>query len=145
MITWLATGRTSRPATTRATGFHILVAEDEESIRDICQRALTQAGYRVTVVADGQAAIDLLARAGGDFDLVLADVIMPVAGGEAISDYLRRSELDIKVIYATGYSMLGTPPDGVDLLRKPYTLAQLLGAVKAALEPEPNELGENPP
>lgn len=116
----------------------ILVAEDEDSIRDICRRVLEGAGYRVLASVNGQAAIELLAQMGETVDLVLADVVMPVAGGEVIYEYLRRANSPIPLIFTSGYAPGGAPSDllkspGVTLLRKPYTVAQLLTTVKAAL------------
>ena len=116
----------------------ILVAEDEDSIRDICRRVLVDAGYQVLVAANGQAAIELLADMGESVDLVLADVVMPVAGGEAIFEYLRRAELKVPIVFTSGYALRNSPSEmlespGITLLRKPYTLAQLLATVKAAL------------
>ena len=117
----------------------ILVAEDEDSIRDICRRVLTDAGYQVLVAVNGQAAIDILSERGGQVDLILADVVMPVAGGEAISEFLRTAELKIPIIYTSGYALRSGPADflqgeAVTLLRKPYSLSQLLATVKNALE-----------
>lgn len=116
----------------------ILVAEDEESIRDICRRVLANAGYTVLVAPDGQTAIDLLWQRGEDIDLVLADVVMPVAGGEAIFDYVRRARLRVPVIFTSGYTPRNAPAGflqepGIILLRKPFTLAQLLTTVRTAL------------
>ncbi len=138
-LTWMAVASSSeaRPSA-EPSGARILVAEDEDSIRDICRRVLSDAGYRVLVAANGQTAIDILQHSGEAVDLVLADVVMPVAGGEAIFDFLRRSELTIPIIFTSGYAARGTPAEfldgeGVTLLRKPYTLAQLLNSVRQAL------------
>lgn len=144
-LTWAASAPPSsaaRPTTEAPSGARILVAEDEDSIRDICRRVLTDAGYRVLVAANGQTAIDILQHSGEHIDLVLADVVMPVAGGEAIFDFLRRSELSIPIIFTSGYARRGTPAEfldgaGITLLRKPYTLAQLLACVRGALNSGP--------
>lgn len=137
--TW-QTGRKNALPPTNGDRGTILVAEDEESIREICRRVLTDSGYQVLTVANGRDAIEVLTARGTDISLVLADVVMPEAGGEAIHDYLRRSELQVPVVYTSGYAARNSPArfldeHGVMLLRKPYSLAQLLDTVRAALEP----------
>jgi CheY-like chemotaxis protein len=116
----------------------ILVAEDEDSIRDICRRVLNDAGYDVLEAANGQIAIDLLKEKSAHIDLVLADLAMPLAGGEAIADHLSQTGLHIPIIITTGYSASHSPGAFLDrtdlvLLRKPYTLSQLLATVRTAL------------
>jgi two-component system cell cycle sensor histidine kinase/response regulator CckA len=92
----------------------------------------------VLVAVNGKAAIDILSEMGGQVDLILADVVMPVAGGEAISDFLRDAQLKTPIIYTSGYTLRSGPADflqreAVTLLRKPYSLSQLLATVKDAL------------
>ena len=56
----------------------ILVAEDDDAIRDLVVRALNEDGHELTVATDGVAALDALNRQNGEFDLLLTDVKMPV-------------------------------------------------------------------
>jgi CheY-like chemotaxis protein len=125
-------------ATTQAPLGTILVAEDEESIRDICRRVLTDSGYRVLAAANGRDAVELLEARGGEIDLVLADVVMPGTGGEAIFEYLQSSPRKVPVIYTSGYAARNSPAQFLEgqeitLLRKPYSLSQLLETVRAAI------------
>jgi two-component system, cell cycle response regulator CpdR len=56
---------------------HILIAEDEEPLRNLVRRALADAGHDVVAAADGAEALDLINRAKPRFDLLLADIKMP--------------------------------------------------------------------
>lgn len=146
LLTWFQVGQESEhesPAAKVASAT-ILVAEDEDSIRDICRRVLVDAGYQVVLAADGREAIALLSQMGENIDLVLADVVMPVVGGEAIAEYLRQTDLRMPVVFTSGYALRNSPGEfleapGVTLLRKPYTLAQLLATVKSALAAVPRQ------
>jgi two-component system, OmpR family, response regulator ResD len=68
-------------------GSKILVVDDEPSIGEVVSLYLEQAGYRVTVVRDGQAALDALAREQPD--LVVLDLMLPKVDGLEITRRLR--------------------------------------------------------
>ena len=63
----------------------ILIAEDEDVLREMCGRALSTAGYEVKTVCDGGEALDVLQREAGRFDLLLTDIRMPVMDGIALA------------------------------------------------------------
>jgi two-component system, cell cycle response regulator CpdR len=56
----------------------ILIAEDEDAIRNLIARALRQDGHDVITAIDGAQALDVLAREKGAFELLLTDIRMPV-------------------------------------------------------------------
>lgn len=64
---------------TTAPQLHVLIAEDETSVRNALERFLTLKGCRVTSAPDGAAALALLGT--GDIDLVISDLVMPVVNG----------------------------------------------------------------
>lgn len=70
---------------------HVLVAEDNELNRDFVESALRKLGLHVTLVADGQQALDALRR-GESFDLILMDIQMPVLDGLAAARQIRDME-----------------------------------------------------
>jgi CheY-like chemotaxis protein len=86
----------------------ILVMDDEQSICRMVEDALTQFGYEVTVVQDGQAAIDLFSEtltSGGNFDAILLDLTIPGGmGGKEAIQHLRRLDPHVKAIVTSGYS-----------------------------------------
>ena len=63
----------------------ILLAEDEESLRELVARALTQDGHDVVQNPDGATALEALSRDGGRYDLLLTDIRMPVMDGIALA------------------------------------------------------------
>lgn len=115
----------------------ILLAEDDEGIRHVCCRVLQNAGFAVLEAADGRSAIDLLEQ-HREVTLVVADAVMPRAGGRAIFDFLQVSGRPLPFIFTTGYSRYHRAaeiPSGEEIvvLRKPYSLSALLEVIDAVL------------
>jgi len=97
---------------------HILVADDEAGIRRLVARTLERAGFTVTCVADGSAA---LARIDAEwFDLLVTDLIMPETEGLETIMRLRQTHPDLPIIAISG----GNPRGPGDFL----AMAQILGA-----------------
>jgi len=118
----------------------ILVAEDEEALRGFVARALTDVGHTVTVAADGAEALDLIAR--GAFDLLLADIKMPVMDGIALALAAGRDHPDLIILLMTGYADQRERAHGLDalihdIIAKPFTLEEIRAAVSAALASSP--------
>ena len=116
----------------------ILVAEDEAALRAMVQRGLTQAGHEVVVAADGAEALDLLNRAGAAFDLLLADIRMPLMDGIALALTAARDYPDLVILLMTGYADQRERAHGLDALihdviAKPFSLAEIQAAVAKAL------------
>jgi DNA-binding response OmpR family regulator len=114
----------------------ILVVEDDESITLGLQMNLEAEGYRVTVAMDGE---DGLAQAlGGDFDLLVLDVMLPRMNGFELVRSLRGkgSTLPVIMLSARGAEMdkvMGLELGAEDYITKPFGLAELLARVKAVL------------
>jgi two-component system, cell cycle response regulator CpdR len=116
----------------------ILVAEDEEGLRGFVARALADIGHEVVAAADGAEALDLLTRAQGRFELLLADIRMPVMDGIALALAAARDYPDVVILLMTGYADQRERAHGLDALihdviTKPFTLAEIRAAVGAAL------------
>ncbi|MFL5071077.1 MAG: response regulator [Xanthobacteraceae bacterium] len=116
----------------------ILIAEDEEALRNLVRRALAEAGHDVVTAADGAEALDLLTRARGDFELLLADIKMPVMDGIALALATARDYPDLAILLMTGYADQRERAHGLDALiqdviAKPFTLAEIRAAVACAL------------
>lgn len=114
----------------------VLVAEDEPGVRAFVTRGLEHAGYEVTAVSDGQQALEALEEGG--FDLLVADIVMPVLDGIALALCAVKRRPGLRVLLITGYSVerrralnLEALIDGV--LEKPFSLAQLLRAAGSAV------------
>jgi two-component system cell cycle sensor histidine kinase/response regulator CckA len=99
---------------------------------------LASRGYTVLQAANGVEAIELLDKRGGGIDLVVSDVVMPEMDGPALLKELRRRDPSIKFIFVSGYAedaFAKSLPDGPppDFLAKPFTLKQLVAAVKQTM------------
>ena len=117
----------------------ILIAEDEEALRAFVARALAEAGHEVSAAPDGAEALEILARRRGGFDLLLADIKMPVMDGIALALAAARDHPDLIILLMTGYAdqrerASGLPSLIHDVVQKPFTLAEIRAAVKEALE-----------
>jgi two-component system cell cycle sensor histidine kinase/response regulator CckA len=116
----------------------ILLVEDEEGLRALNARGLSSRGYTVLQAANGVEAIEVLDKQGGNIDLVVSDVVMPEMDGPTLLKELRRRDPSIKFIFVSGYAEdafakslpEGDPPD---FLAKPFTLKQLVAAVKQTM------------
>jgi two-component system, cell cycle response regulator CpdR len=116
----------------------ILIAEDDDAIRNLIVRALREDGHDLTAAADGALALDALSRQGGAFDLLLTDVKMPVMDGIALALAAGRQHPDIAILLMTGFADQRERTHDIDALvhdviAKPFTLEQIKGAVREAL------------
>ncbi|RMH19757.1 MAG: response regulator, partial [Acidobacteria bacterium] len=81
----------------------ILLVDDNDDFRESTRALLEELGYRVTAAADGDAGLAACEAAAYDFDLVLADVVMPGLGGRELVERIRRHS-DVKAIFMSGHS-----------------------------------------
>jgi CheY-like chemotaxis protein len=116
----------------------ILVAEDDDTIRDLVVRALTEDGHELTAAANGAAALEALNQQNGRFDLLLTDVKMPIMDGIALALAAGRDHPDVAIMLMTGFADQRERAHGLDALvhdviAKPFTVDQIKGAVREAL------------
>ena len=116
----------------------ILLVEDEEGLRALNARGLTSRGYTVLEAGNGVEAIDVLEKSGKPVDLVVSDVVMPEMDGPTLARELRTRNPDLKIIFVSGYAedafQKNLPEHGqYAFLPKPFTLKQLVAAVKETL------------
>ncbi len=83
-------------------GEHIVVADDDEAVREIITTLLTARGYRVTCCADGIEALKHFNARPRGFDLVITDADMPNIGGGLLSRVLRQLRPDVKLLAISG-------------------------------------------
>jgi CheY-like chemotaxis protein len=115
------------------TGEVVLVVEDEASVRSFCCTVLRRVGYRVFEAPGPVEALTTLQQTPERVRLVLTDITMPVMNGkEMVKRIDREAQPDVRVLYMSGYSENVEP--GLDLIEKPFTSADLLKRVRAALE-----------
>jgi CheY-like chemotaxis protein len=117
-------------------GALVLVVEDEAAVRSFCCAVLRRVGYRVMEAANPVEALATLQRLPEPIGLVLTDISMPgMNGKEMVKRIDRRQQPDLRVLYMSGYIENMEP--GLDLLEKPFTSADLLKRVRAAVEKQP--------
>jgi DNA-binding response OmpR family regulator len=115
---------------------HILVAEDDNYIREGLVDTLESEGYKVTSAADGQEASDLLEETG--FDLVLLDIMMPEKSGYDLCRDIRSKDPDTPIIMLTAKGeeidkVLGLQLGADDYITKPFGVHELLARISAVL------------
>jgi len=117
----------------------VLLADDEETIRNLGRRMLERCGFEVVVAEDGREAVDKFQANRGNIALVILDLTMPHLDGEACYRELRQIQPDVRVILSSGYNEQDviTRFAGKGLagfVQKPYTTDELLAKVREALE-----------
>ena len=115
----------------------ILLAEDEETLRAMLVRAFAN-DHEVTAASDGAEALDKLNEAQGEFDLLLTDIRMPLMDGIALALAAARDYPKLTILMMTGFADQRERAHGLDALihdvvTKPFSLAQIRGAVDGAL------------
>jgi two-component system cell cycle sensor histidine kinase/response regulator CckA len=118
----------------------VLLVEDEDGLRGLNARGLSSRGYTVLQAANGFEAVEAFETYAGKIDLVVSDVVMPEMDGPTLLTELRGRDPDVKIIFVSGYAEDAFDknlPEGdkykYNFLAKPFTLKQLVGAVKEAM------------
>ena len=122
-----------------ANAAHILIVDDDEQVRRLLHRVLTEAGYRVSQADNGKAALELIAAEATD--LVVTDLVMPGVEGIELISALRARSQTVPIIAISGGGRLQTTNylraaralGAHEVLAKPFELGALLDAVKRAL------------
>lgn len=117
----------------------ILLAEDDELVRNLTKTILTDHGYTVIEAVDGLDAVSKFSANSRNIDLLLFDMIMPHMNGIGAYNEIRKTSPAIKVIFQSGYApetinQKVTLKDGAHLLDKPSTPLSLLRKVRAVLD-----------
>ena len=123
----------ARPSAHASRGQTILIADDEEPVRRVASRLLARHGYAVREAANGAEALQVLAAAHGEIDLLVSDIIMPEMGGLELARRVANEFPNVPILLISGYSdsqELGQSfPAHLDLLQKPFSGTELIAAV----------------
>ena len=116
----------------------ILLVEDEASVRDMAERALSRLGYRVLTAESGAHALRIWALHSKKVDLLLTDVVMPEGiSGFDLAERLHRENPGLPIIYTSGYGMEAAEKrlrKGITLLPKPFSVRALSQTVRECLD-----------
>ena len=118
---------------------NILVIDDEEGVRQVVAKVLEREGHKVTEASDGKVALSLMRDAHPD--LVVCDLFMPEMDGVEVLRKLRRDHPQLSVVAISGGGYQGQVQlldvakklGAVAVLKKPFELSELVGAVNLAL------------
>lgn len=111
----------------------ILIVDDEPSIRDFLAVVLNDEGFHVSTAGNGREALDLAKQAPPD--VVLTDLMMPVADGYTLIDGLREAQIPVRAIIAmSAVSVAGNRSPNADLfISKPFDVELMLSCVQSLL------------
>ena len=121
----------------------ILIVDDEPTLRQLAQRSLEQAGYRVVSACNGVDALEKIAAYEGRIDMVVTDIVMPIMGGRELVEQLSARGISARVLFMSGYTddevmRRGLLEPGCKFLPKPFSLNVFIGKVREVLD-EPRQ------
>jgi signal transduction histidine kinase/ActR/RegA family two-component response regulator len=118
----------------------LLIAEDQDEVRELAAFFMRSAGYTVLTARDGVDALATLQRSGQPIDVLVTDVVMPNMRGPELARQLKSLRPDIKVIYMSGYLEYNKGNEafleGGYFLQKPFTRDTLVSKVLEAVGSE---------
>jgi CheY-like chemotaxis protein len=121
----------------------ILLVEDNADMRQSVTEMLETVGYSVSSAAEPRAALSLFEREPSGIDLLISDVVLPGMNGKAMADRMRESAPELKVLFISGYAEDIVTAEDLreryeNLLRKPFSMDQLLDAIDRLAEGAPS-------
>jgi two-component system, cell cycle sensor histidine kinase and response regulator CckA len=122
-------------------GERILLVEDERSVQEFTVKALIRSGYSVTSASNSEEAMQWFEKERMKFDLVFSDVVLPDQSGIELIEKFLAKKPKIKVLLCSGYTDQKSQwpiirEKGFRYIQKPYSLNDLLKAVREALKKE---------
>ena len=116
----------------------ILLVEDEDEVRTVARRVLTEAGYTVLEAANASEAIEIFDRSRSEVSMLVSDVVMPGLNGHELSQILRRRAPTLRTLFVSGYSFDARGDssgfDDESFLAKPYDPTDLARRVRSILD-----------
>ena len=114
----------------------VLVAEDEESIREFIVINLTRSGYDVEQAVNGAVALDLFSKDEASFDVAILDIMMPEVDGLTVCKELRKRSSDLGIIMLSAKTQEMDKVTGLlvgadDYVTKPFSPSELMARVDA--------------
>src|SRR5262249_9085257 len=108
----------------------VLLAEDEQDVREVAREFLQSAGYKVLQAPSGEAALRLAEEHAGAIDLLVTDMVMPGMSGQELARRMRGARKELRVLYMSGYSEHAAEEaaksEGSAVLAKPFSRSALL-------------------
>ncbi|SDQ48393.1 DNA-binding response regulator, OmpR family, contains REC and winged-helix (wHTH) domain [Streptococcus equinus] len=124
---------------------HILIVDDEQSIRDVIKMTLQLENYTFQEAVDGQEALDFIEKE--HFDLILLDIMLPVKDGYQVLQEMKCKHIDIPILFLTAKvsvqdRVMGLKLGAEDYVVKPFEPIELLARIEVILRRRPKvEIG----
>lgn len=117
----------------------MLLAEDEDELRNFIARTLKSQGYQVLTAQNGREALQLVANNQAQIDILVTDIVMPEVGGRELAVQLRKSQRTVPIVFISGYtndpeSFRENPPNLEYFLAKPFGSVDLAKKLRQALQ-----------
>jgi hypothetical protein len=117
----------------------VLVVEDEDGVRELLWKILTEYGHTVLEARHGRDALGVASGYDHTIQLVVTDVVMPEMGAGQLVDALLAQRPDLKVLYISGYTddevmRRGVTERGAAFIHKPFTSVELMRKVREVLD-----------
>jgi two-component system, OmpR family, response regulator len=112
---------------------HILVMDDQADVRDVILGMLDERGFMVTAAPRGSAMRDILAAQGTPIDAVVLDALMPGEPSANLALHAKALQIPVVMISGSPDSMKFAEDNGVQLLRKPFHVDELVLAIEKAI------------
>ncbi|RPI35809.1 MAG: hybrid sensor histidine kinase/response regulator, partial [Nitrospiraceae bacterium] len=117
----------------------ILVAEDNQEVRELVKSVLENYGYTVIEAADGEDAVNKFQENKDRIQLAMLDVIMPKKSGKEVYDVIKRVNSEMKILFSSGYtadiiSTKGIVEEKMDFISKPVSPKNLLVKIREILD-----------
>jgi PAS domain S-box-containing protein len=117
----------------------VLLAEDQEGIRDLIHESLTSNGYKVLVANNGLEALQIAEGYKDAINLLITDVVMPKMGGYELAERLLRVRPETRTIFMSGYAECRDGERSIAFpsfcVQKPFSMNTLLSKIREVLEP----------
>ncbi len=116
----------------------VLIAEDDDHVRNLSVKILRRDGYVVFEASDGDEAVRLFKEHGREIKAVILDVVMPHMDGFQAYEQIHEIDARVPILFASGYSGIDSPSHvalvpGVNLLQKPFDSELLLTSLRRAV------------
>jgi CheY-like chemotaxis protein len=117
---------------------HILIVEDEESLRLLFESMLTKLGFKITLAVNATEALYLLEEANLQPDLIITDIVMPGMSGVELKKLVKEKNKKAKILLMTGYAddkllSHGIHPTDSHLIMKPFTFKEITTKIASML------------
>ncbi len=127
---------------------NILITEDDDAVRSFVARALEMDGHHIVTAVDGEHGFDCLQAENGEFDLLLSDIKMPFMDGIELAHAVSERWPEVRILMMTGFADQRERAEDldaviVDVVSKPFTLAEIRSQVRRALAFTPQDLRQS--